>query len=66
MARDRVDELQVQAAWAQQRRDLYKAKTYGPRPTRPERLHELERELTRADERLAEAIARRDSEPTAP
>jgi hypothetical protein len=54
---DRIDELRTVAAWTRQRRDLYRAKTYGSRPTSPERLRELEREAARADERLRAALA---------
>lgn len=54
MARDdrrsaqRLDELRAQAQYARQRRDLYKAKSYGPRMTSPVRMRELEREHDRA------------------
>lgn len=57
MAADRIDELRVQANWARQRRDLYKAKSYGPRATSPERMRELDRHAAQADERLKAAIA---------
>jgi hypothetical protein len=45
----RLNELEVQARFARQRYDLYKARAYGERPTSPARLRELERECARAD-----------------
>jgi hypothetical protein len=39
----RLDELRVDARYHRQRLDLYRAKVYGPRPTSPSRLKELER-----------------------
>jgi hypothetical protein len=58
MAEDLLDQLRAQAAYARQRRDLYRAKTYGPRPTSPERMRELERDADQAEERLKAAVAR--------
>ena len=55
--RARIEDLRTQAAWSRQRRDLYRAKSYGPRATSPERMRELERQLEQADERLAAALA---------
>jgi hypothetical protein len=64
MPTDHIDELRTMAKWSRQRRDLYRAKEYGPRTTSPERMRELERELARADERLDAAIAaKRDPNP---
>lgn len=54
---DRIEDLRVQAAWSRQRRDLYRAKSYGPRATSPERMRELERQSAIADERLAAAVS---------
>jgi hypothetical protein len=48
----RLDELQVQARFARQRYDLYKARAYSDRPTSPARLRELERECARAESGL--------------
>lgn len=70
MARDdrrsaqRLDELRAQAQYARQRRDLYKAKTYGPRLASPVRMRELEREHERALAalRFAESEAKRELE----
>lgn len=58
MPEDRIEQLRVQAVYARQRRDLYHAKTFGSRPTDPQRMRELDRELAQADERLKAAIAR--------
>jgi hypothetical protein len=49
---DRLDELRAQARFHRERRDLYRARTYGPRETSPTRLRELERAATLAEERL--------------
>jgi len=47
-------ELKASADHARQRHELYKAKTYGPKLTSPERLRELKRE----SERTASALER--------
>jgi hypothetical protein len=62
----RLDELQAQAQHARQRYDLYKARAYGPRPTTPARMRELERDVSLAEARLrfAKAQARRDDAKT--
>ncbi len=52
----RLDELRAQATFARERYDLYKARTYGPRPSSPARLRELERESTRAAASLRFAL----------
>ena len=39
----RLDELRIEARHHRQRRDLYRAKMHGPRPTSPAQLRELER-----------------------
>jgi hypothetical protein len=39
----RLEELRVDARYRRERRDLYRAKMYGPRPTSPVQLRELER-----------------------
>ena len=56
-AEDRLADLRAQAAWSRQRRDLYKAKSYGPRATSQARMNELERQLAQADERLKSALS---------
>ena len=56
-----LDDLRVQAQYARQRFDLYKAKAYGQRLTSPARMRELERACEQAETRLraAEAEERR-------
>jgi hypothetical protein len=51
----RVDDLRAEARYARERVDLYRAKAYGPRPTRADRLRELERIADGAEARLARA-----------
>ena len=46
--------LQAEARYARERYQLYKARTYGPRPTDPARLRELERSCELAESRLRE------------
>jgi hypothetical protein len=69
-AAQRLNELEVQARFARQRYDLYKARAYGERPTSPARLRELERECARAETawRFAkqEAKAHAEALPAAP
>jgi hypothetical protein len=59
---DRTDELRELASYARRRRDLYRARTYGPRETSAARLRELERECDQAQARLRAYIAQRASE----
>jgi hypothetical protein len=54
---ERLTRLRMDARYHRERRDLYRAKVYGPRPTSPERLDELERVYERAAERLRAAEA---------
>lgn len=56
---DRTEELRELATYARQRRDLYRARTYGPRETSATRLRELERESDQADARLKAYVAER-------
>jgi hypothetical protein len=51
----RLEELAEQSQHAQRRYGLYKARTYGPRPSSPARLGELRRDAERASERLNRA-----------
>jgi len=44
--------LKVEARYARERYQLYRAKAYGPRPTSPARLRELERAWKLAESRL--------------
>jgi hypothetical protein len=61
MSTNHLDDLRAQALYARQRFDLYKAKAYGPRPTSPARMRELQRASEQAEARLhaAEAQERR-------
>ncbi len=60
-----IDDLKVDARHHRDRRDLYRAKMYGPRPASLVRLRELERacalsesRLRRAEQELAEETGR--------
>ena len=44
---DRLEQSRADAHYRRERLDLYRAKVYGPRPTSPARLAELEREIAR-------------------
>ena len=61
MSTRHLDDLRVQARYARERYDLYKARAYGPRPTSATRMRELERECARAEAalRFAEAETKR-------
>ena len=48
-------QLRAETSYLKQRRDLYRAKAHGPRPTRLSRLRELEREYELAASRLSRA-----------
>ncbi len=61
----RIEELQAEARYHRERYDLYKAKTYGPRPTSDARLRELERRHQSADSRLRQALRADDPERAA-
>jgi hypothetical protein len=56
-----LEDLRIEARYWRERHDLYRAKAYGPRPTTPARLRELERAAQGAEARLrrAEAAQRR-------
>ena len=43
-----IDEQKADARYQRRRLDLYRAKVYGPRPTSPSRLKELERVVRRS------------------
>lgn len=51
----RLEELEDEARYHRERYELYKAKSYGPKPTSPARLSELERRHERAESRLRHA-----------
>jgi hypothetical protein len=50
-----IEELRAEAHYHRQRYDLYRAKVYSLRPTRPARLAELERACNAAEARLSRA-----------
>jgi len=56
--------LRNDARYHRERRDLYRAKVYGSRPTTPERLRELEQTYERAAERLR--VAEQQADDVAP
>jgi hypothetical protein len=51
----RLDELRVDARYHRERRDLYRAKMHGPRPTSHVHLRELERACALSGARLRRA-----------
>jgi hypothetical protein len=51
----RLEELSADARYHRERRDLYRAKMHGPRPTSPVRLRELERACALSESRLRRA-----------
>jgi hypothetical protein len=59
---DRTEELRELARFARARRDLYRARSYGPRETSATRLRELERLSDQAQERLTAYLAERASD----
>jgi hypothetical protein len=56
---DRTEELRELASYARRKRDLYRARTYGPRETSATRMRELERASDQADARLKAYVAAR-------
>jgi hypothetical protein len=50
-----LEQLRADVRYLRERRDLYRAKVYGPRPTRISRLEELERQYDLAESRLQRA-----------
>jgi hypothetical protein len=61
--RKEVEQLRAEAQYRRERLDLYRAKTYGPRPTRASRLVELERDYELAAARLRKALAEAPDPP---
>jgi len=51
----RIDDLRVDARYHRDRRDLYRAKMYGPRPASLVQLKELERDCVLSEGRLRRA-----------
>jgi hypothetical protein len=66
MSARHLDDLRAQAQYARQRYDLYKAKAYGPRPTSPARMRELQRACEQAEARLRAAEAQQRHARTTP
>ncbi len=62
MSEEHLAELKAAADHARQRHDLYKAKSYGSKPTSPQRLRELKREAERAASSLDRARADQTAE----
>jgi hypothetical protein len=58
----RLEELRVDARYRRERHDLYRAKMYGPRPTSPGQLRELERACALAERRLRRAEQEHETE----
>jgi hypothetical protein len=58
----RLEELSAEARYHRERRDLYRAKTYGPRPTSPAKLRELERASVVSEARLRRAEQEHEAE----
>lgn len=52
-----IDDLRNEARYWREKHDLYRAKAYGLRATRPGRLRELERTMQGAEARLRRAEA---------
>jgi hypothetical protein len=57
-----LEELSAEARYHRERRDLYRAKTYGPRPTSPAKLRELERASVVSEARLRRAEQEHEAE----
>jgi hypothetical protein len=58
----RLNELRVDARYHRERRDLYRAKMHGPRPTSPVQLTELERACALSESRLRRAEHEHEAE----
>jgi hypothetical protein len=54
---NRLEQLRVNSRHAHERRDLYRAKVYGPRAANLNRLQELERACELADRLLRGAVS---------
>jgi hypothetical protein len=57
MSVEHLNDLRAEARHARERFQLYKAKSYGQRPTSPTRLRELQRTYEQAEARLRAAEA---------
>jgi hypothetical protein len=58
----RLEELRADVRYHRERRNLYRAKMHGPRPTSPGRLRDLERACALSESRLRRA----EREPETP
>ena len=58
----RLEELRVDVRYHRERRDLYRAKVYGPRPTSPVQLKKLERDCMLSEVRLRRAEQEHEAE----
>jgi hypothetical protein len=58
----RLDELRVDARYHRERRDLYRAKVHGPRPTSAVQLKALERACALSEARLRRAEQEHEAE----
>ena len=56
-----LEQLRVDVRYLRNRRDLYRAKLYGPRPAQFSRLEELERQYELAESRLRRAVEGREA-----
>ena len=65
MPTDRLDDLRLQAQYARERYQLYKARTLGQRPTSSQRLRELQRAAEQAEARFRFAQAEAQRTPGA-
>jgi hypothetical protein len=55
MTAHRLEELEAEARYQRERRDLYRARAYSSRPVSAARLRELERSCQMAEDRLRRA-----------
>jgi hypothetical protein len=58
----RLEELRADARYHRERRDLYRAKMHGRRPTSPVRMKELERACVLSEARLRRAEQEHETE----
>jgi uncharacterized membrane protein YqiK len=58
----RLGELRVDVRYQRERRDLYRAKTFGPLPTSPAQLTRLERACVLSEARLRRAEQEHEAE----
>ncbi len=58
----RLEALRAELAYKRQKRDLYRARSYGPRPSSAARMRELDRLVAEAESRLRHAERGRSAE----